>query len=267
MKIALIQLNAQTNKSKNISEAVGLVREAIKKNAKLIVLPEVFNFRGRLKTRAHLQSVGELIPGESIKPLMDLARKYKVYILAGSVYEKVKKSSKLFNTSVLIDPRGRIKTKYRKIHLFDALLGRKKIKESEKFCAGNKLSVAEVRDFKVGMAICYDLCFPSMFEDYANLGVEVICLPSAFTATTGRAHWEILVRARAIENLCYVLAPNQIGEGEGGVRCYGHSLVVGPWGEILAQGSEDKEEVLLADINKVAIKKARQILSFLKTAV
>lgn len=260
MKAAAIQLSSTTDKSENLKKALDFVRRAIDRRARLIALPEVFIFRGRVRSRADVRAVAETIPGESLRPLMALARKYKVFILAGSIYEKAAGKGKAYNTSVFIDDRGAIKARYRKIHLFEAVLGNKRIREADCFMAGHKAVMARAGKFKTGLSICYDLRFPEMYRKYAALGAHVLCVPSAFTHETGKAHWEVLVRARAIEGRCYAIAPNQVGKGSQGVRHYGHSLIVGPWGEILAMASGNKEEIIYAQLNLNDIKAARQKL-------
>ncbi len=260
MKIAVIQLGATADKSRNLRKAVILIRQAILRRARLILLPEVFIFRGRIRTRKDIRAVAETVPGESLKPLMALAKRHKVFILAGSIYEKAAGTGKAYNTSVLIDQRGAIKAKYRKIHLFEAVLGNKRIREADCFAAGHKVVMARAEGFKLGLSVCYDLRFPEMYRKYAVLGAHAVCVPSAFTYETGKAHWEVLVRSRAIENRCYILAPNQVGKSGKGVRHYGHSMIVGPWGEILAMASGDKEEIIYAQLNLNDIKAARQKL-------
>lgn len=260
MKVAVIQLGATDDKARNLDKAVVFVRRAIGRRARLIVLPEVFIFRGRVRSGADVRAVAETIPGESLRPLMALARKHKVFILAGSIYEKAAAANKAYNTSVFIDDRGTIRARYRKIHLFEAVLGNKRVREADCFVAGHKVVVARAKGFKIGLSICYDLRFPEMYRKYAASGAHVVCVPSAFTYQTGKAHWEVLLRARAIENRCYVLAPNQVGKSGKGARHYGHSLIVGPWGEILAAASENNEEIIYAQLDFNDIRAARQKL-------
>jgi len=257
MKVAVIQLCATADKKKNLQKASSFCRKGIRSKAKFILLPELFNYRGAAKD---FSSIAELIPGESTRPLIELARKHKVTILAGSVYEKILGSKKVFNTSVLIDSRGKIAAKYRKTNLFDAVIGRKKIKESDRFAAGKQFVTAQIGEYKIGLSICYDLRFSKIYRYHAKKGAHILCVPSAFTKTTGRAHWEILLRARAIENLCYVLAPNQAGHPSKGTASYGNSMIVDPWGKILVRGPLNSEGVFYADIKMDEIKKARKIL-------
>ncbi|MBI5416109.1 MAG: carbon-nitrogen hydrolase family protein [Candidatus Omnitrophica bacterium] len=260
MKTAVIQMNAGGDKSRNVRRAGELVRRAISAGARFILLPEVFVFRGRMSRPGCLSRIVEVVPGESLKPLMALARKHKIFILAGSIYEKAARIDKAYNTSVFIDDRGAIRAKYRKIHLFEAVLGKKRIKESDYLVAGNRAVVASVGGFRVGLSVCYDVRFPELYREYARRGVHAICVPSAFAYETGKAHWEVLLRARAIENCCYVLAPNQIGLSGNGVRCYGHSMIIGPWGDVLAEASGGREEIIYAQLNLNDTKAVRQKL-------
>ena len=267
IKVAAIQINSGKNKEKNLSQAGRLIKEAALKKAYLIVLPEVFNFRGDLKEAAKM---AEYIPGFSTNFISNLAKKYKTWILIGSMMEKSRKRgsgtppSKPFNTSLLINPQGKIISKYRKMHLFDIKLGKKEILESKRNQAGTKPETVSIGKFKVGLSICYDLRFPELYRLYSKKGVHILCIPSSFTDQTGKAHWHTLIRARAIENLCYVIAPNQFGKGSGGVKTYGHSLIVDPWGKILAEGPSNKEAVLVRDIDLDYINKTRKNLPALE---
>ncbi len=189
MKIALIQINAGADKKKNLDKALRLTLKAIRQKAEFILLPEVFNFRGKPHPRNGFHSVSETIPGESTIPFMILARANQVFILAGSVYEKVKGSHKIYNTSILIDDKGKIRATYRKINLFDAHLSGKAIDETKFFFSGRAVKVANVKGFKVGLSICYDLRFSRLYQQYKKTGVDILAVPSSFTKTTGQAHW------------------------------------------------------------------------------
>ena len=259
MRAAVIQLKASDDKQKNIRQALTLTQKAIRKGAKFILLPEVFVFRGELK-KEQIKGVAEKIPGDSLKPFIHLARSKKVFILAGSIYERSESAGKVYNTSVLIDPRGKVAAKYRKINMFNAVIGRKRIRETDTFKAGQSLATAKVGEFIIGLTICYDLRFSLLYKKYARKGVNVFCVPSAFTKQTGEAHWSTLIRARAIENRAYVLAPNQYGKDSKGIVNYGHSMIVDPWGRVLAEASADKDQILLADIQLKKIKDIRKIL-------
>ncbi len=254
MKVAVIQLTSGNNKQRNIESAVRLVSKAIQSKAVFVVLPEVFN--GRFSLKESFQNA-EDIPGESIRPLMGLAKENKVFILAGSIYEKVKRKKKCFNTSILIDSRGEIIKKYRKINLFQANVGGVTIREKDVFLSGNRRACSFVEKFFVGLSICYDLRFPLMFQKHSQKRFDILCVPSAFTRETGKDHWEVLLRARAIENFCYVLAPNQAGKDSRGIRSYGNSMIVDPWGKVLARASNSREEIIYADISSKVLKSVR----------
>lgn len=259
MKIAAIQLNCGTDKKANIAKAVDFVNEAIAKGAKAIFLPEVFNYRGPLD-RNVVARVAEKIPGESLTPLMDLAKQHRVFILAGSIYEKVSKNPKCYNTSVLINDYGRIAAKYRKINLFDAVVRDRILRESKNFLPGKSPSIIMVGSLLLGMTVCYDLRFAALFRGYGKKRCGMVSVPSNFTHQTGQAHWEVLLRARAIENLCYIIAPNQCGDSPAGVKTYGNSMIIDPWGGILARASGDKEEVIYAEAQREALEYSRAIL-------
>jgi len=261
LKVAAIQMNSSENKEKNLKQAERLIIKAVKGNAKFIVLPEVFNFRGDLKKAIN---AAEPIPGYSTNLISNLAKKYNVWILIGSLMEKDQKSLKPYNTSILINNKGKIVTKYRKMHLFDIKLGKKEIYESKRNAPGKSPNLVSINKIKLGLSICYDLRFPEFYRTYANKKAEIICIPSSFTKKTGEAHWHPLIRARAIENLCYIIAPNQCGIGSHNVPTYGHSLIVDPWGKILAEGSGNKEAVLFAEIDSDYLKNIRKNLPALE---
>jgi len=246
LKVAAVQLSSNENKERNISHAVKLVKEAIASKAEFIVLPESYNYRGNSKK---LFSMSEEIPGKSLLPLIELAKQHNIWILAGTIYEKVPNSVKPYNTSVLIDNFGKLKAKYRKIHLFDISIDGKVILESNHYLSGKKVVISSINGIKIGLSVCYDLRFPELYRKHSENGVKLICIPSSFTALTGEAHWEVLVRARAIENQCFVVASNQSGLGSNSVITYGNSMIVNPWGRVLAQASKEGEEVIYADLD------------------
>ena len=266
MKIALIQFNAGPDRNENIRRALSFVDRAADAGAKFVLLPEVFHYRGDLLKRTNFLLACEKIPGASTEPFMALAAKRKINILAGSIIEKSANSNKAYNTSLLINAKGSIAAQYRKINLFEAKLKGAKLDESRVFLKGNKPAIGHVGEFRVGLSICYDLRFPDLFQNYKKLGAHILTVPSCFTKMTGQAHWEVLVRARAIETQCYVLAPNQIGMDARGVYSYGNSLIVNPWGEILGRGSDNKEEIITAEISLRELKKTQKVLpGFRKT--
>ena len=266
LKIAAVQMTSSKDKQKNLKQAEKLIKVAIKKGTQFIALPEVFNFRGNLNEAA---KQAENIPGYSTNFISNLAKKYKVWILIGSMMETVVAGFKPafikpFNTSVLINPQGKIVAKYRKIHLFDIKLKGKEILESSRNQAGKNPKITKINNIKIGMSICYDLRFPELYRLYSKAGAEIICIPSSFTKPTGEAHWHTLIRARAIENQAYVIAPNQAGIGSGGIKTFGYSLIVDPWGKILAEGPPNGEAVIFAEIDLDYLKQIRKNLPALE---
>ena len=256
MRVALVQFNAGVNKQDNINRAYDAVKRALAKDAQFVLLPEVFHWRGDTRSPLHV-TAAESIPGESTAPFLKLALKHKAAILLGSIFERIPNKYKLYNTSILINDQGCVEAKYRKIHLFHARLNDKIIREQDCFTPGRRKILAKVKEFQVGLSICYDLRFPHLYRAYAASGVNVFTVPSCFTKKTGLAHWEILVRARAIENLCYVLAPNQVGSDARGMEAYGNSMIVSPWGDVIARGSATREEIIYGDLDLQRIKEAR----------
>ena len=272
MRLACIQLNSGSNKDNNLIRVDEYIKSAAKEGAQFISLPEVFNFRG---TKEESIISAELITGKSIVLLQGLAQEYKIWILNGSFFEKVAGEALPFNTSVLINPEGNIQATYRKIHLFNVEVDGNKISESEKTQAGNEPCFTYLQNpaagnlragFTLGMSICYDLRFPELYRVYAKAGAELLSVPSAFTKTTGIAHWHCLLRARAIENQAYVIAANQCRSASG-VETYGHSLIVDPWGKILAEASPDKEEIIYAEVDLEYLHQLRLNMPVLKHAV
>lgn len=265
MKIALIQFDAGPDKNKNLRRALSFVSDATKKKARFVLFPEMFLYRGNLLERKNLLYAAETIPGESLRILSQEAVKQRVFILAGSIPERI--GLKAYNTSVLINPQGKVIARYRKIHLFGAKLRGQSINESRCFLKGNAPVIGEVEGFRIGMSICYDLRFPDLYQQYRSRGVHIMTAPSCFTRITGLAHWEVLLRARAIETQSFVLAPNQIGTDGRGVVAYGNSMIINPWGEILARGSDDKEEILIADIDPKKFKIFQKVLPGFRKSV
>jgi nitrilase len=257
MRVAVLQIQARPKKSCNLNKVLDFLSEAAGNRAELIALPEVFNYRGFLNTSDLRERVFETVPGPSTLPLLAFAKKKRVSILAGSVYERSGCLEKAYNTSIAINQRGEIIAKYRKRHLFDAKVESRVIKETQTFLPGTQRRVFQIARFRFGMSICFDLRFPEHYRKYAQNGCHVLCVPSAFTQATGQHHWEPLLKARAIENLSYVVAPNQFGKDECGIVCFGHSMILSPWGEIMAEASADKEEIIYADFDLRTVQEAR----------
>jgi predicted amidohydrolase len=245
--VAAVQMRSGLDKEQNLSTAERLIGVAVGAGATLIALPEHFICGGAARLQ---RENSEPIPGPSVNRLREKARTAGVYLLAGSLAERVAGTDKVFNTSVLIDPRGEIAATYRKIHLFDVELNdQPAIRESNFFQAGDTIVAAETEWGMVGLTICYDLRFPEIYRALAVGGAEIIFVVSSFMASTGRYHWEPLLRARAIENQVFVVAPDQAGPIPGtNVLRYGHSAIVDSWGTVLAQAS-DAEGVITAEID------------------
>ena len=217
------------DRGRNITAARALVGDAAAAGARLIVLPEKWPFIHGPRT----SEGAETLDGPAITAAAGWAREMGVAILAGSVTERAD-GGRVHNTSLLIAPDGRVTGTYRKLHMFDVNVGGVSYRESAATAAGSEIVVAEVLGRRVGMSVCYDLRFPELYRRLTLLGAEVIVIPSAFTRTTGRDHWEPLVRARAIENQVFVIAAGQVGRHADGTVSHGHSMIVDPWGTVLA---------------------------------
>ncbi len=261
-KAACIQINCKDNIKVNIEKTIRYIREAAAAGADFITLPENaalivsgVNKYGREK----LIKDGQLF----LKSIKAEAKKSKCWILIGSILVPATKN-KFYNRSFLIDDKGNIAAKYDKIHLFDVILKNgESHKESAKNEYGKKAVITKTPWGKLGMTVCYDLRFPHLFRHLAEKGAYFITVPAAFTYYTGKAHWHTLLKARAIENTCYIIAPAQVGTHPGGRKTYGHSLIIDPWGKILADGME-KEGVITASIDTKYVKEIRGQLPSLK---
>lgn len=260
---AAIQMTAGADKPANLERAERLVRVGAARGANLVSLPEVFNWRGK---RAEQAAAAETLDGESLRLMARLARELRIHIVAGSITERAGDSSRSYNTSVLLGPDGGQIAIYRKIHLFDVdLPGRVTVRESDSKLAGADVVCAETPLGTIGLSICYDLRFPELYRRLAFAGARIIMVPSAFTFPTGEAHWEPLVRARAIENQAYVIAPAQFGPNLYGYSDYGNSMIVDPWGRVLARAA-DQEGVVIAPIDLEYQDRVRSELPALKHA-
>ena len=243
---AAVQMLASDDKAANLKEAEHWVRQAAGEGAQMIALPEVFIWRGSKKLE---REFAEEIPGPSSKVLAELARELKIHLLAGSILEAIPGDHKAYNTSLLFDPTGRVLASYRKIHLFDVdLANGVSLRESDTRAHGAEIVTAQTDLCVVGLSVCYDMRFPELYRGLAKNGAQLIFVPSAFTAYTGEAHWEALLRARAIENQAYVIAPDQFGKNPKSFEAHGHSMIVDPWGKILAELA-DGPGVITAEID------------------
>jgi predicted amidohydrolase len=255
LRAAVVQLNSTSDKSRNLAAAETLVRAAAADGAELVALPEKWNL---LAGGEELLAGAETLEGPSLTAARAWARDLGVHLLAGSIPERGP-AGKAFNTSVLIGPGGEDIAVYRKIHMFDVDVDGVSYRESEHEEPGEEIVTAPVGDTTIGLSVCYDLRFPELYRILAVRGARILAVPSAFTAATGRDHWEPLLRARAIENQAFVLAPNQIGEAPPHFSSYGHSAIVGPWGEVLAIAS-DEECFVAADLDLAAQDRVRESL-------
>jgi len=230
---AAVQMLATDDKKANLKEAEHWIRQAAAIGARLVVLPEVFIWRGNKKLE---REFAEPIPGPTATAVAALARDLRIYLLAGSILEAISGSNRAYNTSLFFDPSGALLASYRKIHLFDVdLASGVSLRESDTRAHGLDVVVVPIELGKMGLSVCYDLRFPELYRGLADQGAELIFVPSAFTAFTGQAHWEALLRARAIENQVYVIAADQFGKNANGFECHGHSMIIDPWGTILAE--------------------------------
>jgi predicted amidohydrolase len=245
MRVAVVQLNSQEDVAANLGRVEAWVREAARAGAELVALPENFAFMGEeAKKREIAEPVADEPRGPIASAVAKLARAHGVWIVAGGMPEASDDRDRPFNTSLLVAPSGRVVARYRKVHLFDVdLPDGPKLLESAATTAGDEPVVAAVsregeEEVKLGMTVCYDVRFPELYRRIVGLGARVVTVPAAFTLTTGKDHWHVLLRARAIENQVFVLAPAQHGVHPRGRRTYGKSLVVDPWGDVLAQCAE-----------------------------
>ena len=261
-RVSCIQLCSSNDVENNFEKTKRLVIKAVKQKTDFILTPEVSS-KISLDKKKLLKSAVTMEKDFYIRGIKSLARKYKKWILIGSLILKDKKN-KLVNRSVLISPSGNINCFYDKIHMYDAKLSKKeKYFESKLFKSGNKIKIAKLPWGKLGLSICYDLRFPSMYKKMSKQGAMFISVPSAFTETTGKKHWHTLLKARAIENFSYVFAPGQAGKHCNGRKTYGHTLIVSPDGEILRELGK-KEGVITVPIDIKLIKKLRKKIPSVK---
>jgi predicted amidohydrolase len=236
MKVAAVQLNSTADREANRAVADRLTRAAAADGASLIVLPEKWTAMG---SERELRAAAEPLDGETVKWARELARELAVDLVAGSILEVVPGQEKLANTSVHIDPQGEIQAVYRKLHMFDVEVGGRSYRESELEQAGDEIVLSHTAGgVELGLSICYDLRFPELYRILAVLGARILAVPAAFTLATTRDHWETLLRARAIENQAFVIAANQVGAHPAGQESGGRSMIVDPWGVVLAQAGD-----------------------------
>jgi predicted amidohydrolase len=244
LRVAAIQMTSGGDVERNHRVAERLVRRAAASGARVAVLPEKWHF---IHDDRRSREAAESLDGPSTGLARDWAAELGLTIVAGSVIERGP-DGRSYNTSVLIQPNGEVTAVYRKLHLFDVEVGGVSYRESDGVRPGDRIVSGFAAGRRIGLSICYDLRFPELYRRLALEGAELLAVPSAFTAATGRDHWEVLLRARAIENQAFVVAANQYGTHANGNRSYGRSMVVDPWGVVLAQAG-DGEAVVLADLD------------------
>lgn len=245
MRVAAVQLTSTADKPRNLEAAATQVRAAAADGARLVILPEWFNWIGDAEA---VRTGAEPLDGPSITQMRELARQLDIWLVAGTIRERVPGQDKHYNTCCLIDPKGDIRATYRKIHLFDSDFPGAAYHESDVTLPGQEIVVSDAGELRLGLSICYDLRFPELYRILALRGASTLVLVSAFTERTGRDHWEVLLRARAIENQAFVVAAAQVGASTAKLRWFGRSMIIDPWGTILAQ-APDRECHIVADID------------------
>ena len=254
LEVALVQLDARGDVAANIAAAVELADTAAAGGARLVALPEYLQYRG---SDDGFRTSARPIPGPHTEPFAEVARRHDAWILIGSTAETSADPDRPYNTSALIAPDGSLAATYRKIHLFDVDVDDgPSDTESARVTPGDRLVCVDVDGIAVGLSICYDLRFPELYRSLALAGASILTVPAAFTERTGRDHWEVLLRARAIENATYVLAPSQIG-GPPGQPAYGRSMVIDPWGTVVAQ-APDAVTIVRADLDLDRVAQVRR---------
>ena len=264
MRAAAVQLNSTDDKERNLATADRLTRAAAAEGADLVVLPEKFNLLGAPED---YEAGAEPLDGPTIRWARGTAAGLGIDLVAGSIVERREGRDKLSNTSVHVGPDGELRAVYRKIHMFDVVVGGVEYRESESEEPGEEIVLSDVAaGVPLGLTVCYDLRFPELYRILAVRGARVIAVPAAFTVPTGRAHWELLVRARAVENQAFVVAADQIGAHAEGKESYGASMIVDPWGEVLARAA-DEETFVVAELDLVRQDEIREELPSLANRV
>ncbi|HYM19292.1 MAG TPA: carbon-nitrogen hydrolase family protein [Micropepsaceae bacterium] len=257
IKVACVQLRSTDDVNENIATASNLIRNAAKAGAHFIATPENTTLMAA-DGGAKLEKTVAEADDKAVPAFAALAEELGIWLLVGSLAIKVS-ATKTANRSYLFDPKGRVEARYDKIHLFDVNLpSGETYRESNTVAPGAEAMVVNLPWARLGLSVCYDLRFPQLYRTLAKAGAEILTVPSAFTETTGKAHWHVLLKSRAIENGCFVVAPAQGGTHANGRKTYGHSLIIGPWGDILAEGGIDPGVVAAElDLEEVARARAR----------
>ncbi|MFO7812597.1 MAG: carbon-nitrogen hydrolase family protein [Pelovirga sp.] len=264
MRVACLQLNSRDDLGSNLDTVARLLIEAAGQNVNLAVLPEMFAFMHPEQERK--EHFANEVAHQTVLPfLADQARHHQLTIVGGSLLV-MGEDQRLRNCCPVFSPDGNLLATYDKIHLFDSDLSDWSYRESEQVTAGNLPQVITAQEWRIGLSICYDLRFPELFRHYAGHGTHILTVPSAFAVPTGAVHWEVLLRARAIENQTYVLAPAQIGTHPGGRKTFGHSMIVDPWGIVIAQAQNNSMdgELIMAELSLERLAAVRQQLPALQ---
>lgn len=261
-KVACVQMCSGLDPAANIADALKLVDDAVRAGARLVVTPEMTNAIDSRKARLK-EKVGEQDKDPAVEAFARKAMASGIYLMAGS-FALRDGAGGLVNRSILFDPDGAIRAVYDKMHMFDvALANGEQYRESASYVPGDRAVIAATSLGRIGMTVCYDLRFAALYRVLAQAGAGLITVPSAFTRPTGAAHWAVLLRARAIETGAFVIAPAQCGEHESGRRTHGHSMIVAPWGEVLAEAKE-APGIILAEIDPAAVMAARRRITALE---
>ena len=256
MRVAACQLNSRDDRAANLAVAHDLLSRAAGAGAELAILPEYVDYLGR----ADGAPKPEPIDGEFAAFFAEAARELGIWVHAGSFHETGPDDARTYNTSLIFNPRGELAAVYRKIHLYDVeIAGRVSYQESRSVAPGSDTVLTEIAGLSTGLSICYDLRFPELYRTLAIAGARLLVVPAAFMLHTGRDHWEVLLRARAIENQCYVVAAGQIGDHEPRRTCFGRSMIIDPWGTVLAQ-APDTVGIITADLDIERLDRIREEL-------
>lgn len=265
-KAAAIQINSVNDMVENVRKASFLAKQAADAGATLVTMPENVAFMAGSRDELYANAA-YMEEHPALEIFQEVAKNLEIHLLIGSLAVKVHHSEKLANRSILLDQHGEIVTTYDKIHMYDATVeGGESHRESERFEAGKKPVMANLPECKLGLTICYDLRFPYLYRDLALKGAEVVVAPSAFTKFTGEPHWEVLLRARAIENGCYMVAAAQTGDHPANRKTWGHAMIVDPWGSVIADAGE-AEGFAIAEIDVAMVGKVRENIPSLKNGV
>lgn len=258
LRAGCIQLCSNDDKQENLSKAATLIGEAAGDGCELILLPENFSFMGAGDSDK-LAASEDQNDSPTLRFLAGMARQHRITLIGGTLPLKAKRGDRIRNSCPVLSPGGELIACYDKMHLFDVTLPEEHYHESDTVEAGATPECIKTDGWKIGLSVCYDLRFPELYRHYSSIGCNILSVPSAFTVPTGKAHWETLLRARAIENQSYVLAAGQCGTHPGGRKTWGHSMIIDPWGEIIA-GAGDEEAVIVAALSRDHLNRIRQAI-------